>query len=139
MMWIVNPFREWVSSRNMNTIPNSKTLASSFVSGQTWAMGDSQLKISLVGKTLVHYKHYRGVANASPVFLSSKIALGKFLKERRATLMEVPILVKPGNSRGNPLSRKTPRSQGVGLKTKKPGPAGSSTRRAIKPSVVNHL
>lgn len=57
-------------------------------SGQIWQMEDSHLEIGLIGKTLVHYKHYRGVMKRSPVSLLNKDALERFLQENRAVLVQ---------------------------------------------------
>ena len=68
----------------------SKTFLAPLESGQVWQVGDSHLRIGLVGKTLVHYKHYKGLVKASPVFLSSKEALEKLLEEQKAVLLQAP-------------------------------------------------
>jgi hypothetical protein len=59
-----------------------------FQSGQVWQMADSNLQIGLVGKTLVHYKHYRGQVKRASVSLTSKRALGKFLQQSKAMLVQ---------------------------------------------------
>lgn len=59
-----------------------------FQDGQIWKMVDSNLAIGLVGKTLVHYKHYKGVLKRAPVSLASKRELGKFLRANRAVLVQ---------------------------------------------------
>ena len=58
-----------------------------FQSGQVWRMGDSNLEIGLVGKTLVHYKHYKGETKRAPVSLSGQAALKAFLKMSKAVLV----------------------------------------------------
>ena len=58
-----------------------------FESGQIWQMEDSHLEIGLIGKTLVHYKHYKGQVKRSPVSLLNKVALAKFLLENQAVLV----------------------------------------------------
>lgn len=58
-----------------------------FVSGQVWQMEGSKLHIGLVGKTLVHYKHFKAEAKRSPISLAGKDALEKFLQARNATLV----------------------------------------------------
>lgn len=50
-------------------------------------MGDSNLEIGLVGKTLVHYKHYKGETKRAPVSLSGQAALKAFLKKSKAVLV----------------------------------------------------
>ena len=70
-----------------NKTRGSKAPVAPFATGQVWQLADSRLRIGLVGKTLVHYKHFKGMAKTSPVFLSAKDALEKFLQEHRATLL----------------------------------------------------
>lgn len=59
-----------------------------FQTGQIWRMGDSNLLISQIGKTLVHYKHYRGVAQRAPISLAVKGDLEKFLIKHEAVLVQ---------------------------------------------------
>jgi hypothetical protein len=61
-----------------------------FESGQIWQMGETLLKIGLVGKRLVHYKQFKSAANASPVYLSGKEDLEKLLQHHRAVLLPEP-------------------------------------------------
>ena len=49
-------------------------------------MGDSCLRIGQVGKTLVHYKHYKGGNKRPPILLSNKGVLERFLQENDAIL-----------------------------------------------------
>ncbi len=56
--------------------------------GQVWKMEDSRLEISLVGKTLVHYKHFKGLTKRAPISLSAKDALEKYLKTNKAILVQ---------------------------------------------------
>ena len=57
-----------------------------FASGQVWQLGDSRLKISAVGKLLVHYKQCKGAA-ASPVCLCGKSKFEELLRRHRAVLL----------------------------------------------------
>lgn len=57
-------------------------------SGQIWQMEDSNLHIQLVGKRLVHYKLFRGDTKRTPISLSGKEALEKYLKQNKATLLQ---------------------------------------------------
>ena len=57
-------------------------------SGQIWELPDSNLQIDLVGKTLVHYKHYKGKTKRAPISLAGKKALEKYLKANKATLVQ---------------------------------------------------
>ena len=59
-----------------------------FQPGQVWALADSSVQIGLVGKLLVHYKHYKTKWPRVPTSLSSKVTLEKFLRENRATLVQ---------------------------------------------------
>ena len=59
-----------------------------FEAGQIWALADSRLHIGQVGKTLVHYKQYQGKTTRAPVSLTNKIALEKYLIERKAALVQ---------------------------------------------------
>jgi hypothetical protein len=54
--------------------------------GQVWQMENSNLHIGLVGKTLVHYKHYRDDVQRAPVSLTRKVVLEKYLVENGAVL-----------------------------------------------------
>jgi len=58
-----------------------------FQGGQVWKMEDSNLEIGLVGKTLVHYKHYRGELKRTPVSLANKRELEKYLHANKAVLV----------------------------------------------------
>ena len=72
-------------SMNENTQKNRIALQP-FQTGQVWQMEHSNLQIRLVGKTLVHYKHYKRQVKGSPVSLLNKDALEKFLRDNRAVL-----------------------------------------------------
>ena len=71
-----------------NTRQKSRLPLPPFQSGQVWRMEDSSLEIGLVGKTLVHYKHYKGQMKRSPVSLSAKFTLEKYLNDNHAVLTE---------------------------------------------------
>lgn len=72
-----------------------------FVTGQVWQLADSKLEIGLVGRTLVHYKHYKGLALRPPTQLSSKVSLQKFLSDQEAVLLaKAPVLGPAGKGRG---------------------------------------
>jgi hypothetical protein len=59
-----------------------------FQSGQVWKLADSNVQIGLVGKLLVHYRHYRAKQPRVPTSLTSKVKLEKFLRENQATLVQ---------------------------------------------------
>jgi len=54
--------------------------------GQVWEMADSNLRIGLIGKTLIHYKHYRGNCPRASVSLTGKAALQEYLVKHKAVL-----------------------------------------------------
>ncbi len=60
----------------------------SLENGQVWQMDDTNLQIELVGKRLVHYRHYRGQLKRVPISLSGIEKLEKFLDEKRAVLLK---------------------------------------------------
>jgi hypothetical protein len=66
---------------------NDKTPRRLLQTGQLWKMDGSSLHIGMVGKTLVHYKHYRGATKRAPISLAALDTLEKFLKQNRATLV----------------------------------------------------
>jgi hypothetical protein len=78
-----------------NKSRNSRVLSVPFQSGQVWQLADSHLQIGLVGRTLVHYKHFKGLAKRPPILLSGKDALEKFLQEHRAVLLPDPVRLPP--------------------------------------------
>jgi hypothetical protein len=55
--------------------------------GQIWQMEGSHLRIGVVGKTLVHYKHFKGDAKRCFISLSGKVVLERFLKAQGAILV----------------------------------------------------
>ncbi len=56
--------------------------------GQVWRMDDSRLHIELVGKRLVHYKLIKGEAKRTPLSLSNKKNVEKYLKDNKAVLVQ---------------------------------------------------
>lgn len=61
--------------------------AIAFETGQIWEMAESNLRIGLIGKTLVHYKHYRGASPRASVSLANKGELAQFLVKNKAVLL----------------------------------------------------
>ena len=53
-------------------------------------MAESNLRIGLIGKTLVHYKHYRGASPRASVSLANKGELSQFLLKNKAVLVAAP-------------------------------------------------
>jgi hypothetical protein len=87
--------------------------------GQVWQMIDSRLCIELVGKRLVHYKHYNPKIKRPNVLLSSKATLERFLQKSGAILLpETPSL--PGAGRSPTQPRRKP--------NRKPAAGGESKR-----------
>lgn len=92
----------------------TRVLIPPFESGQIWQMGDANLEIGLVGKRLVHYKHYKAKAKRPPTQLSGKAALEKFLQKQRAILLpEAPAetatagrRIQPGRKPGRQVAKK---------------------------------
>jgi hypothetical protein len=54
-----------------------------FIAGQVWQLGESQLRIELVGKTLVHYKLIK-MPNRGRIILASHAVLAEFLRSKNA-------------------------------------------------------
>jgi len=61
-----------------------------FQSGQIWQLFDSNVEIGLVGKRLVHFKHYKIPEKRPRTQLSGIGVLEKFLRKHGATLLAVP-------------------------------------------------
>lgn len=79
-------------SVNVRDLKNIKSAARPplppFATGQIWQMQNSRLQIGTIGKTLVHYKHFRGTTVRSPVSLTGRASLEKFLIENNAVLID---------------------------------------------------
>jgi hypothetical protein len=58
-----------------------------FQTGQIWELEGSNVQIGMVGKLLVHYRHYRNKTHRVPTSLSSKAQLEAFLREKKAVLV----------------------------------------------------
>jgi hypothetical protein len=63
-----------------------KTLAP-FQKGQVWRIGDLNLAVTSVGKTLVHHKRYTTQRKGIPTTLTSKLDLRKYLRSGNAVLI----------------------------------------------------
>jgi hypothetical protein len=59
-----------------------------FEQGQVWKMGEDQVQIRLVGKRLVHYKHFRGANKRPPTLFTAKDELGRLLFQNKAVLAQ---------------------------------------------------
>jgi hypothetical protein len=65
----------------------SRIRVESLVTGQIWRMKDSDLHVDVVGKHLVHYKLIKRDAKRTPMSLSNKKAVEKYLKANKAVLV----------------------------------------------------
>jgi hypothetical protein len=59
-----------------------------FQTGQVWELEGSNVRIGIVGKLLVHYKHYRVTHPRVPTSLAAKTQLEKFLRQNKAILLQ---------------------------------------------------
>lgn len=66
--------------------PSAPTAFPTLETGQIWEMPNSNLRIGLIGKTLVHYKHYKGTCPRASVLLTGKAALQEYLIKHKAVL-----------------------------------------------------
>jgi hypothetical protein len=57
-----------------------------FEPGQIWEVADASVLIDHVGKTLVHYKRYKGKSRGVPTSLSAIRELEKYLRTNKAVL-----------------------------------------------------
>jgi hypothetical protein len=68
--------------------PKSRIPVNLLETGQTWRMEGSRLLVELVGKHLVHYKLIKGEAKRTPLSLSNKRSVEKYLKDNKAVLVQ---------------------------------------------------
>src|SRR6185503_11330509 len=68
-------------------LSKNRVVLQPFESGQVWQMEGSDLEIGLIGKTLVHFKHYKADMKRSRVSLLNKDALERFLQDNQAVLV----------------------------------------------------
>ena len=66
----------------------SRIPANPLVTGQVWRMVGSRLHVELVGKHLVHYKLIKDEAKRTPLSLSNKKSVEKYLKDNKAVLVQ---------------------------------------------------
>ncbi len=66
----------------------SRIPAAALATGQVWRMEDSHLHVDLVGKHLVHYKLIKRDAKRTPMSLSNKKVVEKYLKDNKAVLVQ---------------------------------------------------
>ena len=72
----------------MKLSKKSRASIEPFRTGQVWKLVGSQLHISLVGKRLVHYKHFQGETKRAPVSLATKLGLESYLLKEKAVLIQ---------------------------------------------------
>ncbi len=72
----------------MSKTSKSRIPLKEFQNGQIWELADSNLQIALVGKTLVHYKHFKGKTKRAPISIAAKKVLEKYLIEKKAILVQ---------------------------------------------------
>ena len=56
--------------------------------GQLWRVGEGNLKVTLVGKLLVHYKFGKPDAIRIPSSIASIATLEKYMKKNKAVLLQ---------------------------------------------------
>jgi hypothetical protein len=69
-----------VKQRNKSSVMTLQT-------GQLWRVEDSNLQITHVGKRLIHYQRTKGQTKRSPIRMSAKLDLEKYLKEHGGVLL----------------------------------------------------
>jgi hypothetical protein len=74
--------------KSAKAVRETPVTANVFRAGQMWKIGDVNLAVTSVGKTLVHYKQYTTQPKGVQTSLSSKLALEKYLVNSRAVLVE---------------------------------------------------
>lgn len=58
-----------------------------FLKGQIYRIGDVNLAVTMVGKTLVHYRKYKTQPRGAQITLTSKLDLQKYLVSNKAILV----------------------------------------------------
>jgi hypothetical protein len=66
----------------------NKGTSPAIAAGQVWEMADSKLHVTLIGRTLAHYKHVKTGAVRVPVSLINKADLEQFLVKNKAVLIQ---------------------------------------------------
>jgi len=70
----------------MKNVSNRRNSCQPFEDGQVWQLAGSKIQIAMVGKTLVHYKHFQGELKRAPVSLANKQSLDAYLISQKAVL-----------------------------------------------------
>lgn len=68
--------------------PNKTRPLAPLQAGQVWALKESEVHISQVGKKLVFYKHYKTGLKRAAVSLSAKPVLEEYLRDHTAVLLD---------------------------------------------------
>jgi hypothetical protein len=80
----------------MSSQKSALTAPPTLETGQLWEMADSNVLIGLIGKRLVHYKHFRSNSPRAALSLTGKEALQEFLRKNKAVLSKrKPAPAKP--------------------------------------------
>jgi len=78
----------WHLARLKRMNRKSRGPVAPLTTGQVWRMAESHLHVELVGKHLVHYKLIKRDAKRTPMSLSNKKAVEKYLKVNKAVLVQ---------------------------------------------------
>ena len=73
--------------KNRAAAESTRNTFATFEKGQIWQIGDLNLAVTSVGKTLVHYKRYRTQPKGIQTTLTSKSDLQKYLLSSKAILV----------------------------------------------------
>ena len=73
--------------KNRAAAPSALKTPGPFQKGQVWRVGDFNLAVTAVGKTLVHYKRYKTQPKGIQTTLTSKPNLQKYLVNSKAVLI----------------------------------------------------
>ncbi len=72
--------------KNPAVAPSPPTPIVPFEKGQVWKIGDVNVAVTQVGKTLVHFKRYKAKRPGNPTTMSSIRDLQKYLVSNKAVL-----------------------------------------------------
>jgi hypothetical protein len=72
-----------------NTSTTKRPAVSPLQTGQKWGLTDASIQIGIVGKRLVHYKHFKGQVKRAPLSIASIPVLEKYLQENKAVLLQM--------------------------------------------------
>ena len=73
----------------MKTVARKKQASlQPFETGQVWQMESTHLRIKHVGKTLIHYKVFKGDTGRGPLLLKGKDGFEQLLRANKAVLLQ---------------------------------------------------